>query len=327
MILVTGGAGYIGSHVNKALHALGHETLVLDNLVTGHREFARWGQFAQVDLRDLEGLRALFKRYPVKAILHFAACSYVRESMENPLKYYENNLCGAINLLQVMREFGVQDIIFSSTCAVYGFARQVPLLEDHPIAPINPYGRSKRMVEQMLQDAEQAYGIRSACLRYFNAAGADPDTEIGEWHTPETHIIPVALDAVLGTGPELTIFGDSHESPDGTCVRDYIHVEDLAQAHIQVLEYLQREGRSVALNLGNGGGYSVRQVVDTVAKVTGRPVPHHYGPANPGDPPVLVAHADRARELLGWNPRFPELESIVETAWAWHQKLYREYKK
>lgn len=325
MIVVTGGAGYIGSHVNKELHNRGHETLVLDNLSRGHREFAKWGVFEEIDLRDLDGLRKLFKRYPISAVMHFAALSYVHESMSFPLNYYDNNLLGAMNLLRVMLENDVQDIIFSSSCAVYGFATQVPLREDHPYAPINPYGRGKRMVEQMLEDCRAAHGIRYASLRYFNAAGADPDCEIGEWHVPETHLIPLTLDAAMGLRERLTIYGDQHKSPDGTCVRDYIHVLDLAVAHILVLEHLKEKGESLALNLGNGDGYSVRQVVQTVERVTGRPVPHEIGPANPGDPPQLVAASERAKELLGWEPRYPKLEQIVETAWAWRKRLRAEH--
>ncbi len=326
MILVTGGAGYIGSHVNKLLHVQGRETIVLDNLVHGHREFAKWGVFEQLNLCDLDGLRALFKRYPISAVMHFAAFSYVRESMENPQKYYHNNLLGALNLLRVMGENNVQKIIFSSTCAVYGFATQIPLREDHPYAPINPYGRSKRMVEQIIEDYHEAYGVDYAFLRYFNAAGADADCEIGEWHTPETHLIPVALDAALGKRDRLTIYGNTHDTPDGTCIRDYIHVTDLALAHVQVLDYLRRGEGSLILNLGNGGGYSVKEVVETIERVTGLPVPHCIGEANPGDPPQLVAAASKAKSLLHWNPQFPALEQIVETAWNWHQRLYKEFK-
>jgi len=325
MILVTGGAGYIGSHVCKMLHGLGHEVLVVDNLERGHREFLKWGRFEQVDLCDAQSVARIFDRYPITAVMHFAAFCYVHESMLHPLSYYRNNLEGAMNLLQSMVAHQVQDIIFSSTCAVYGFATQVPLREDHPYDPVNPYGRSKRMVEQMLEDCERAHGIRYAALRYFNAAGADPDCEIGEWHEPETHLIPLTLDAALGRRKKLTIFGDRHDSPDGTCVRDYVHVNDLASAHVKVLEYLRREDASVALNLGNGDGYSVRQVVQTVERVTGTGVPHEIGPANAGDPPQLVAGAERARELLGWTPQFPRLEQIVETAWAWRQKLLAKH--
>lgn len=325
MILVTGGAGYIGSHLNKMLHQLGQETVVLDNLSRGHRELVKWGVFEEVDLLDMEGLRKVFQRYPISAVVHFAALSYVHESMRAPLEYYNNNLSGAVNLLQAMVEHEVRDIIFSSTCAVYGMATQTPLTEEHQYAPVNPYGRSKRMVEQMLEDSRMAHGVRFAALRYFNAAGADPDAAIGEWHEPETHLIPLTLEAAMGLRPRLTIFGDQHNSPDGTCVRDYIHVNDLADAHIKVLDYLQKEDTSVALNLGNGDGYSVRQVVQTVERVTGTSVPHDIGPANPGDPPQLVAGAGKARELLDWNPRFPKLEQIVETAYVWRQKLQRDF--
>lgn len=327
MILVTGGAGYIGSHVNKALAALGRETLVLDNLSNGHDSFAKWGVFEQADLLDAAALQQIFDIYPITGVMHFASFCYVRESMENPAKYYRNNLQGVLHLLDAMVAHDVPNIIFSSTCAVYGFATQVPLLEDHPLAPINPYGRSKRMIEQILADYSMAYGLQYACLRYFNAAGADPDCEIGEWHDPETHIIPVTLDAAMGKAPALTIHGGEHPTPDGTCIRDYIHVNDLATAHIKTLEYLEKGGESLAMNLGNGGGYSVRQVVETVERITGKSVPHSYGPANPGDPPQLVASAEHAKNLLDWRPKYPGLDAIVETAWAWHQRLYREFKQ
>jgi UDP-glucose 4-epimerase len=326
MILITGGAGYIGSHVNKMLASLGRETLVLDNLVHGHREFVKWGVFEHVDLDNPDALKKLFSKYPINSVIHFAAYCYVHESMDNPMKYYFNNVAGTLNLLRAMLEHDVQNIIFSSTCAVYGFALEVPLPETHHTAPINPYGRSKLMIENILQDFHAAYGLNHAALRYFNAAGADPDTEIGEWHEPETHLIPLVLDTALGKREKLTVYGDKHDTPDGTCIRDYIHVNDLAKAHILMLEYLEKGGESRAVNLGIGGGYSVREVIEIAEQVSGRPVPFVVGKANPGDPPQLVAAADTVRNLLGWSPEFPKLEQIIGTAWEWHKHLYKHLK-
>ncbi len=327
MILITGGAGYIGSHLNKMLVSQGRETIVLDNLVHGHREFAKWGAFEQQDLADIDGLKAVFSTYPIHSVIHFAAYCYVHESMNNPALYYYNNVSGTLNLLRAMLEYDVQNIIFSSTCAVYGYALEVPLPETHHTSPINPYGRSKLMIEQILQDFNTAYGLNFAALRYFNAAGADPETEIGEWHEPETHLIPLVLDTALGKRAKLTVYGDTHNTPDGTCIRDYIHVNDLAKAHILMLDHLEKNGESRAINLGNGGGYSVREVIEIAEKVSGRSIPFVVGSANPGDPPQLVAAANTARSLLGWQPDFPTLEQIIGTAWAWHKRLYTDFKR
>ncbi len=327
MLLITGGAGYIGSHMNKLASSLGRETLVLDNLVHGHREFLKWGDFVYQDLNDLEGLRKVFKTHPIEAVVHFAAYCYVHESMKDPGKYYNNNLTGTLNLLRAMLENDVDTIIFSSTCAVYGFALEVPLTEKHKKDPINPYGRSKYMIEQMLEDYSRAYGLKYACLRYFNAAGADVDTEIGEWHEPETHLIPLVLDTAMGKREKLTVFGNSHGTPDGTCIRDYIHVTDLAQAHVLMLEHLERNGGNYAVNLGNGDGYSILEVIEAAERISGKPVPYAYGEANPGDPPQLVAASESARSLLGWDPKHFGLDAIIGSAWEWHKRLYNEFKK
>lgn len=322
MILVTGGAGYIGAHAAKELAKQGYTPLVLDNLVYGHREFVRWGEFVEGDLGDKGFLRALFSTYPIQAVMHFAGYAYVGESVTDPAKYYRNNVVNTLNLLEAMREASVDKIIFSSTCATYGIPKSIPIVEDHPQNPINPYGRSKLMVEQMLQDVSAAYGVRYVTLRYFNAAGADPDKEIGEWHNPETHLVPLALDAAVGKRKILNIFGTDYDTPDGTCIRDYIHVSDLATAHIQALEYLMSGGECIKLNLGNGQGFSVRDVVQMVEKVTGQAVPIQAGPRRLGDPPVLVGGSNIAKQILGWKPTHNSLEDIITTAWNWHSKLH-----
>jgi len=317
-VLVTGGAGYVGSHTCKLLAAEGHLPVTYDNLARGHREAVRWGPLVVGDLEDRSRLDETFDRYRPEAVIHFAALTYVGESVEKPDLYYCHNVTGSLTLIDAALRAGVDRMVFSSTAAVYGTPRGVPIGEDHPLAPINPYGRSKRMVEEMLADAAGAYGLRSVCLRYFNAAGADPDGETGEDHDPETHAIPLAIQSALGDRPPFQIFGTDYDTPDGTCIRDYVHVMDLAQAHLRALDYLARGGRSTAVNLGTGRGTSVAELLQAVGRVAGRPVPRLVGSRRPGDPAILVADGRRARELLGWRPRFQHLDTIVETAWNWH---------
>lgn len=322
MILIVGGAGYIGSHTNKLLHKRGYKTIVFDNLVYGHREFVRWGEFVLGDLAQIEQIRLVFKRYPIKAVMHFSAFAYVGESVEDPEKYYINNVSNTLNILKVMKEFDVKYFVFSSTCSTYGNPVKIPIAEDHPQNPINPYGQSKLMVEKILSDFSNAYGLKYVSLRYFNAAGADPDHEIGEWHEPETHLIPLVLDAAIGKRENITIFGTDYDTPDGTCVRDYIHVTDLADAHILAVEYLFNNGKSDVFNLGNGNGFSVKEVIETAKEVTGKDIPVIAAARRAGDPPVLIGSAQKIREALNWQPRFFELKIIIGTAWDWHQTQY-----
>ena len=315
-VLVTGGAGYVGAHGCKALAAAGYEPIVFDNLVYGHEQAVRWGPLERGDIADRSRLDEVFRRYQPSAVMHFAAYAYVGESVTDPGKYYRNNVGGTLSLIEAMLAHGVDKLVFSSTCATYGEPETVPITEDEPQTPINPYGKSKLVVEQMLADFESAHGLRSAMLRYFNAAGASPDGEIGEAHDPETHLIPLALDAVAGRGPALTVFGSDYPTPDGTCIRDYIHVADLAEAHVKALD----SGAGCrAFNLGTGSGVSNREILDAVTRVTGKPVPHRFGPRRPGDPPVLVSNASRACSELGWNPALSDIDTIIATAWAWHQ--------
>ncbi|WP_256386130.1 UDP-glucose 4-epimerase GalE [Luteimonas sp. YGD11-2] len=317
-VLVCGGAGYIGSHMAKWLAAHGVEPVVLDNLSTGHREAVRFGPLVEADLLDPASLDAAFAAGPFEAVMHFCARSLVSESVQQPLAYYENNVAGTLNLLQAMRRHGVDRIVFSSTAAVFGEPVAATIDEDHPKTPINPYGASKLMVERMLADAAQAYGLRSVTLRYFNAAGASADGDIGEAHTPETHLIPNVLRAALGDGSRLKVFGDDWPTPDGTCVRDYIHVDDLAQAHWLALDHMAAHGGAHAFNLGNGRGFSVREVIAAAEAASGRTVAFDIAPRRAGDPAVLVAASDRAREVLGWSPRHADLAEIIDSAWRWH---------
>jgi UDP-glucose 4-epimerase len=321
MILIVGGAGYIGSHVNKMLNLHGYETIVFDNLSYGHRDFVKWGVFEEGDLGEINDIRRVFKKYPITAVMQFAAFTYVGESVEDPQKYYLNNLRNTMNLLEVMLEENVKQFVFSSTCATYGEPKEIPITEDHPQNPINPYGRGKLMVEQILSDYSHAYNLQYASLRYFNAAGADPDGEIGELHQPESHLIPLILDVALGKRDDIKIFGTDYPTPDGTCIRDYIHVMDLADAHIKALEYLRDGGMSDVFNLGNGKGFSVREVIDAAEKVTGKKIKATETGRRPGDPPVLVGSALKAREVLDWQPRYGDLSLIIETAYRWQQKL------
>jgi len=317
-ILVTGGAGYIGSHVNKSLFLKGYETLVVDNLIYGHREFVKWGEFVCADLANIDQLRLVFNTYPIDAVIHFAAFAYVGESVLDPQKYYRNNVANTLNLLSVMLEFGVRLIVFSSTCATYGLPEEIPITEDHPQLPINPYGRSKLMIENILNDYAGAYGFSYAALRYFNAAGADPEAEIGEWHEPETHLIPLVLDAASDRREKIQIYGTDYDTPDGTCIRDYIHVTDLAEAHILSLDYLLGGGQSAVFNLGNGNGFSVKEVIKSAERLTGKVIRVDESTRRAGDPPVLVGSSQRIKDFLGWRPAYADLDLIIDTAWRWH---------
>jgi UDP-arabinose 4-epimerase len=316
-ILVTGGAGYIGSHTAKALAAAGHEPIVYDNLSTGHAWAVKWGPLVVGDLCDRDRLASTIAHYQIESVIHFAASAYVGESVLRPRFYYRNNICNTMNLLDVMLETGVNDIVFSSSCATYGEPRSIPIPEQHPQEPLSPYGESKHFVERMLNSYGNAYGLNWVSLRYFNAAGADPDGEIGEMHEPETHLIPLAMQAAAGQRDALEIFGTDYASPDGTAVRDYIHVSDLAAAHVSAADYLRGGNENLAINLGNGAGYSVREVIASVEAVTSLRVPVVHAPRRPGDAPVLVANADRARTVLGWTPSFPDLGGIISSAWDW----------
>lgn len=320
-ILVVGGAGYIGSHMVKELSARGYRTLVFDNLSRGHREFLQWGGHVLGDLADASTLRELFRTHHIAAVMHFAAFAYVGESVQDPQLYYANNVGNTLNLLAAMREHGVDKLIFSSSCATYGIPQSLPITEDQPQLPISPYGRSKLMVEQILEDYGRAYGLRSVSLRYFNAAGADPEGRVGEWHEPETHLIPLVLEAALDPARAIKVFGADYPTPDGTCVRDYIHVLDLADAHIRALEHLLGGGRSEAYNLGNGQGVSVRGIIDCVREVTGREIRVVEAARREGDPPFLIGSSEKIRCALGWEPRYGSLRDIVQTAWDWRRQL------
>ena len=321
-VLVTGGAGFVGSHACKALSRHGFTPVVYDNLSYGHEDAVRWGPLERGDILDRARLDEVIAAHKPAAVMHFAAFIAVGESVGDPGKYYRNNVAGSLNLMEAARDNGINAFVFSSTAAVYGLPEVVPIPEDTAKLPINPYGHSKWMVECMLRDFGAAHGLKSTALRYFNAAGADPDGEIGECHEPETHLVPLALDAAAGVGKPLTIFGEDYDTPDGTCIRDYIHVSDLAEAHVAALQALLGGAESNAYNLGTGNGFSVRQVLDAVQKVTGRAVPHSIGSRRAGDPAALVADPSAANRDLGWLPRTSDLDSIVATAWAWHQKAH-----
>ena len=319
-ILVTGGAGYIGAHACKALARAGYLPVTYDNLVYGHPAAVKWGPLEEGDINDRRRLDAVMHKYNPAAVMHFAAYAYVGESVADPAKYYHNNAVGTLVLLDAMRKRKIDKIIFSSTCATYGNPGQIPIPENHPQNPINPYGRSKLMIEWILQDFAIAYGLKYVSLRYFNAAGADPDAEIGEKHDPETHLIPLVLDAALGNRDQLEIFGTDYDTPDGTCIRDYIHVSDLAEAHLLALRYLNDDGPSDVFNLGNGNGFSVRNVVATAMKVTGRQIPCLESERRAGDPAVLIGSSEKIKNILGWKAFHNDLEVIIRTAWQWHQK-------
>jgi UDP-glucose 4-epimerase len=320
-VLVVGGAGYIGSHMVKMLSASGAGVITLDDLSKGYRDAVLGGEFIEGSLGDKAILRDVLKRHDFDAVMHFASFIEVGESVRDPRKYYENNLTNTLNLLDAMLEAGIKRFVFSSTAAVYGTPEHVPITEDHVKAPINPYGASKWMVEQVLQDYDRAYGLKSVCLRYFNAAGADPDGELGERHDPETHLIPLVLQAASGRRPQISVFGRDYDTPDGTCIRDYVHVTDLCEAHLLALHHLGTRGESAAFNLGNGEGFSVQQVIDTARVVTGRDIRVIYSERRPGDPPRLVADSSKARQVLGWKPKYSDLAMMIEHAWRWERRL------
>jgi UDP-glucose-4-epimerase GalE len=319
-ILVTGGAGYIGSHTARLMTELGEQVLILDDFSEGHRAAVRSLPVVEGSLQDAAFVRSVFTQHRIDAVMHFAAACYVGESVTNPARYYRNNVLTTLHLLEGMAASGARHFVFSSTCATYGEPEQMPITEATPQSPVNPYGRTKLVCEGMLRDFQRSHGIQSVSLRYFNAAGAHPDGTMGEDHEPETHLIPLALRAIQGKAPPLTVFGNDYPTPDGTCVRDYIHILDLAEAHRLALVRL-REGTPMceAVNLGTGKGNSIVEVLAAAERVTGKKVPHTMGRRRPGDPPVLVAGAQKARDWLGWKPRFQDLRAILETAWQWHK--------
>lgn len=319
-VLVVGGAGYIGSHMVKVLAAAGHQVVTLDNLSQGYRDAVLYGELIEADLADKVALDRILAGGAFDAVMHFASFIQVGESVTEPAKYYENNVTHTQNLLDAMLRNGVNHFIFSSTAAIFGEPEYTPIDEAHPARPINPYGRSKWFVEQMLEDYDRAYGLKAVCLRYFNAAGADPDGEMGERHVPETHLIPLILQAASGRRDSIRVFGRDYPTQDGTCIRDYIHVTDLCDAHLLAIEKLLTSGESARYNLGNGSGFSVQEVIDSVSRVTGRGIKVVDDERRDGDPAVLVADSRRAREALGWRPRYAELDTIVEHAWQWEMK-------
>jgi UDP-arabinose 4-epimerase len=321
-IMVTGGAGYIGSHACKALAKSGYTPVVVDNLVYGHREAVRWGPFVEGDVADRSLLTETMRRFEIAAVMHFAAFAYVGESMTKPEIYFRNNVVNSLTLLEAMRETGVRHIVFSSTCATYGIPETVPIHEGSPQRPVNPYGESKLMVERLLHWYGVAHGFGHAALRYFNAAGADPEGEIGEDHEPETHLIPLVLDTALGRRAQIDIYGNDYPTPDGTAIRDYIHVSDLATAHVLALASLLQGGASTAFNLATGRGHSVREVIAAAERITGRRIVLRETARRSGDPPALIADATRAREKLQWIPRFSDLDTIISTAWNWHNRHF-----
>jgi UDP-glucose 4-epimerase len=316
-ILVVGGAGYIGSHACLDLFGKGFTPIVYDNLSNGHAEFAKWGPLEVGDIRDRKRLDEVFLKYKPQAIIHFAAAIEVGESVREPGAFYENNVAGTITLLRAAQAAGVNKIVFSSTCATYGIPSSIPLNEGHAQSPINPYGRSKLIIEQVLKDLDSYQGFRSVILRYFNAAGADPEGRIGEWHSPETHAIPIAMDAVLKRRSSFNVFGTDYETRDGSCLRDFVHVLDLADAHTRAIDHLLNVGKSHALNLGTGHGTTVKELLRTIQEVVGRSFDIKYGPRREGDSPALVADNTLARQTIGWSPRH-DLRSIIDTAWNWH---------
>lgn len=316
-VMVTGGAGYIGSHVAKALASSGHEPITFDRLSTGHRSAVRWGPFIEGDLAHSELLQDVFRKYEIEAVLHFAASAYVGESMTDPGGYFQNNVANTLNLLDAMMAVGVSQIVFSSSCATYGVPESLPVTESTPQRPINPYGESKLIAERVIRWYGEIHGLNWMALRYFNAAGADLDGELGEEHDPETHLIPLVIHAALGQRPHVDIFGTDYPTPDGTNIRDYVHVVDLADAHVRALHHVNEEKRNLALNLSAGRGYSVREVITKVEGVSELVVPVREGRRRPGDPAVLIGDARRAGEILGWKPRYSGLDNVIETAWAW----------
>jgi UDP-arabinose 4-epimerase len=316
-ILVTGGAGFVGSHACKALSRAGYLPVTFDNLERGHERAVKWGPLERGDLRNDNDLARVFEAHRPWAVVHFAAYAYVGESTVDPAKYYDNNIGGTAKLIRACAAFECKNVVFSSSCATYGVPEHLPLREDAAQNPVNPYGYTKLVVERMLNDADAAYGMCHVALRYFNAAGADPDGELGELHQPETHLIPLVLFAAMGRQPTIKIFGDDYPTPDGTCIRDYVHVSDLADAHVAAIGWLAAGNASNSFNLGNGRGFSVAEVVTTSEKVTGRSVRTEMCPRRSGDPPVLVSDSSKARELLSWTPKFPQLDRQITDAWTW----------
>jgi UDP-arabinose 4-epimerase len=319
-ILVTGGAGYIGAHACKALAAAGYTPVTYDSLVYGHERAVKWGPFERGDILDAARLAEVMQRHKPSAVMHFAAFAYVGESVTDPAKYYHNNVVGTLSLLDTARAHGIDRVVFSSTCATYGIPETVPISEDTPQMPINPYGATKLMIERVLSDYGDAYGLKSVALRYFNAAGADANCEIGESHDPETHLIPLVLDAASGVRPHITILGDDYPTPDGTCIRDYVHVTDIAEAHVRALDVLGSGNLRRAYNLGTGSGFSVAQVIAAAERITGCKIPVVHGARRPGDPAQLLADASLLARELHWKARHSSLEHILETAWRWHQR-------
>ncbi|MDO8682530.1 MAG: UDP-glucose 4-epimerase GalE [Armatimonadota bacterium] len=317
-ILVTGGLGYVGSHAVKLLMDSGREVISYDNLLFGHKEASSGSTIVVGDLLDLDKLRDTFDRHPIDSVMHFAALADVGDSVTNPHQYYSVNVTGSLNLAKAMVEHNIKNLIFSSSAAVFGEPEVVPIPEGHPKNPTNPYGRSKLMFEEILAEFEVAYGIKSVSLRYFNASGADPSGLIGEDHTPEHHLIPIVLQVALAQREQVTIFGGDWDTPDGSCIRDYVHVTDLAQAHLRALESLENGGPSAVYNMGNGSGYSVKEVIRLSEEITGKPIKSVVGPRRAGDPARLVASSDRIKKELGWEPKYPELRTIIKTAWDWH---------
>ena len=320
-ILVVGGAGYIGSHICKELHKCGYTPVCYDNLIYGHKWAVKWGPFEEGDLRDLERLNQVFAAHRIEGVIHLAAFAYVGESVTQPAKYYSNNVAGTISLLDAMRNNQVKNIVFSSTCAVYGIPKTIPITEKESMNPVNPYGASKMMVERILRDYHHAYGLGFVALRYFNAAGADPEGEIGEVHNPETHLIPLALDAALGRRDELVVFGNSYPTPDRTCIRDYIHVTDLARAHVLSLKLLEKnEPVGLSVNLGTGKGTSILEIIKAGEEVTGRKINYRIAPPREGDPPVLVADPSQALKTLNWKAEYADIRTIIQHAWNFQKK-------
>ncbi|NWF61478.1 MAG: UDP-glucose 4-epimerase GalE [Fischerella sp.] len=325
-ILVTGGAGYIGSHAVLALLRSGYEVVILDNLVYGHRDLVETALKVELvvgDTSDRSLLDRLFQSREIAAVMHFSAYAYVGESVIDPAKYYRNNVLGTLTLLEAMLAASVNKFVFSSTCATYGVPEVIPIPEDHPQNPINPYGATKLMVERILSDFDAAYDFKSVIFRYFNAAGADPGGLLGEDHNPETHLIPLVLQTALGKRESISVFGTDYPTPDGTCIRDYIHVNDLADAHVLGLEYLLKGGDSGVFNLGNGNGFSVKEVIDTAKHVTGADIKVTECDRRPGDPPVLIGSSDKAKKILGWQPQYSSLEEIISHAWQWHKQRHK----
>lgn len=318
MILVTGGAGYIGSHMVWLLLEKGYDVVVIDNLEKGHKKAVLGGKFYNGDLKDKEFLEKVFAENDISAVIHFAASSLVGESVQNPIKYYYNNVYGTLNLVDTMIKHSVKKLVFSSTAAVYGEPENIPILEEDKTQPTNPYGETKLAIEKMLKWMDVAYGLKFVSLRYFNVAGSHPDGIIGEDHNPETHLIPIVLQTALGIREKVIVYGNDYNTKDGTCIRDYIHVIDLCDAHLKAMEYLEKNNKSEIFNLGNGMGFSVMEVIEKASEVVGKKIPYEIGPRRAGDPSILVASSQKAQELLGWQQKYNSLETIISTAWKWH---------